>query len=129
MIRGPRKGADEARDELFSLYKYIQDTSHIANVSVAKAQLPSIIGAGGREVEKIRELTGAKIDIPNRDAVDANGRVEIQLKGTKKQVDDAKKLLSERAKDFDERVSKTVNVPKKFLQSLIGAGVTTFVAS
>ena len=48
--------------------------------------------------------------------------MEVQLKGTKKQVEDAKKLLSERAKDFDDRISQIVNVPKKYLQGLIGSG-------
>ena len=123
VIRGPKKGADEARDELLSLLQYTIDNSHSSVVSVAQSQLPSLIGQGGREMESIREVTGAKIDVPgNREATDPSGRVELKIKGTKKQVEEAKKLLEERAKVFDDSISKLLEVDKKYHKSLIGSG-------
>ncbi|MCJ1312262.1 hypothetical protein MMC25_005936 [Agyrium rufum] len=123
VIRGPKKGADEAKDELLNLLQYTIDNSHGAAVSVAQGQLPSLIGQGGKEMESIREITGAKIDVPgSREVADPSGRVEIKVKGTKQQVDAAKKLLEQRAKTFDESISKSIEVEKKYHKALIGAG-------
>ncbi|KAH0545230.1 hypothetical protein FGG08_000684 [Glutinoglossum americanum] len=124
IIRGPRKGADEAREELLNLLQYTIDHSHVASVSVALNQIPSLIGQGGREMESLRLSTGAQIDVPDfkRDGADPPKRVEIKVKGTKKQVEDAKKLLEERAKTFDESIVRTLEVDKKHHKALIGSG-------
>ncbi|KAF2009448.1 hypothetical protein BU24DRAFT_358013 [Aaosphaeria arxii CBS 175.79] len=120
-IRGPRKGADEARDELLNLLQYTQDNSHTDTVSVAQSQVPSLIGSGGREMENLRLTTGAQIDVPGaREGADPSGRAEIRLKGTKKQVEEAKKLIQERAKVFDDTVVKTIDVDRKHHRTLIG---------
>ncbi|KAE9980796.1 hypothetical protein EG328_012045 [Venturia inaequalis] len=125
IIKGPKRGADEAREELLNLLQWTMDNSHSASVSVQQSQVPSLIGAGGREMESLRLATGAQVDIPNaRDAPDASGRVEIKLKGTKKQVEDAKKLLQERAKVFDDTVTKNIDVDQKHHKTLIGTGGT-----
>ncbi|KZF21126.1 hypothetical protein L228DRAFT_248893 [Xylona heveae TC161] len=122
-IRGPKRGADEAREELLSLLQWTMDNSHTASVSVAQSQISSLIGQGGREMDKLRVETGAQIDVPGaRDAVDASGRVEIKIKGTKKQVEEAKQLLEKRAKFFDESISRTLEVDKKHHKALIGGG-------
>jgi hypothetical protein len=123
IVRGPKNGADKARDELLNLLQWTLDNSHMSTVSVAQAQLPSLIGSGGREMESIRLETGAQIDVPgNRDSADSSGRVQIQLKGTKKQVEDAKKLLEQRVKIFDDSVTRSIGVDKKYHKALIGSG-------
>lgn len=123
IVRGPKSGADKARDELLNLLQWTLDNSHTSTVSVAQAQLPSLIGQGGREMESVRLETGAQIDIPgSRDGADQNGRVQIQLKGTKKQVEDAKKLLEQRAKVFDDSITRSIDVDKKYHKALIGSG-------
>jgi hypothetical protein len=123
IIRGPRKGADSAREEILSLYQWFVDRSHSATVSVAQSQVPSLIGQRGRDMDKLRMETGAQIDVPGADEpADASGRVELKIKGTKKQVEDAKKLLLQRAKEFDETVTRTIDVDKKHHKALIGGG-------
>lgn len=123
IVRGPRKGADEARDELLSLLQYAVDNSHTDSVFVAQSQVPQLIGSGGREMENLRLTTGCQIDVPGaREGADPSGRAEIKLKGTKKQVDEAKKLLQERAKVFDDTVVKTLDVDRKHHRNLIGGG-------
>jgi transcription antitermination factor NusA-like protein len=119
IIKGPKKGADEAREELLNLLQWTMDNSHAGSVSVHQSQLPQLIGTQGREIEQLRLATGAHIDTPRGEA-DKDGRVEIKLKGTKKQVDDAKRILLERAKVFDETVTKTIEVERKFHKNLIG---------
>lgn len=110
VVRGPSRGADSARDELLSLLQWTIDNSHNSTVSVAQRQLPSLIGQGGQEMETVRLATGAQIDVPGRESVDPNGRVQIQIKGNKKQVDEAKKILEQRAKIFDATITRMINV-------------------
>lgn len=122
LIRGPKRGADEARDELLSLLQYTMDTSHAAVVSVAQSQIPKLIGAGGRELDALRAETGAQIDIPSKEEVDASGRAQVKVKGTKKQVEDAKKALEQAVKEFDSTVTRKIEVDKKHHRSIIGPG-------
>ncbi|KAK1143283.1 hypothetical protein N8T08_006810 [Aspergillus melleus] len=123
LVKGPSKGADSARDEILSLLQWVIDHSFSATVSVAQSQIPSLIGQRGREMDKLRADTEAQIDVPGvNDAPDASGRVQIKIKGTKKQVEEAKKILQQRSNQFDAIVTKTVEVDKKHHKSLIGGG-------
>ncbi|KAL2861325.1 hypothetical protein BJX68DRAFT_2057 [Aspergillus pseudodeflectus] len=123
IVKGPSKGADAARDEILSLLQWVVDHSHSATVSVAQGQIPSLIGQRGREMDKLRADTGAQIDVPGvNDAPDASGRVEIKIKGTKKQVEEARKVLLKRSSEFDATVTKSIEVDKKYHKSLIGGG-------
>ncbi len=121
-IRGPKKGADEARDEIFSLFQYLKDNSHTATVTVQQKQLPSLIGAGGAGMDELRSITGAKIDIPSERSESQDAKVDIQIKGTKTQVAEAKKLLEEKRAIFDDTVTKTVDIDRKWHKTLIGPG-------
>ncbi|KAH9876668.1 hypothetical protein J1614_003800 [Plenodomus biglobosus] len=121
IVRGPKKGADEAREEVLQLLQYIMDTSFSETVSVAQSQIPQLIGSGGREMENLRLETGAQIDVPGaREGADPSGRAEIKIKGTKKQVEQAKKILQERAKVFDDTIVETLDVDRKHHRNLIG---------
>lgn len=121
IIRGPRKGADEAREELLNLLQWTIDNSHVDTISVAQSQVPQLIGSGGREMENLRLTTGCQIDIPGaREGADSSSRAEIKLRGTKKQVEEAKKLLQERVKVYDDTLVKTIEVDRKFHRTLIG---------
>ncbi|KAJ5168811.1 K Homology domain type 1 [Penicillium canariense] len=123
LVKGPSKGADQARDEIMSLLQWVIDHSHAATISVAQSQVASLIGQRGREMDKLRADTGAQIDVPSaNDAPDASGRVQIRVKGTKQQVDEAKKILQQRATEFDATVTKSIDVDKKYHKALIGGG-------
>jgi polyribonucleotide nucleotidyltransferase len=121
IVRGPRKGADEARDEILSLLQYIVDNSFVETISVAVSQIPQLIGSGGREMENLRLATGAQIDVPGaREGTEPSGRADIKIKGTKKAVLEAKKILQERVKVFDDTVTETIDVDRKLHRNLIG---------
>jgi rRNA processing protein Krr1/Pno1 len=129
IIKGPKKGADEAREELLNLLQYTMDHAHTGTVSVSSKQIPSLIGAGGRELDSMRLQTGCSIDMPKKEDVDVSnsGRAEVRLKGTKQQVEAAKKLIQERAKTFDDTVSVSVDVDPKFYKTIIGpSGATLY---
>lgn len=118
IIRGPKKGADDARDEIFSLHKYLEEHSVTATISVQQKQVGSLIGQGGAALDELRQLTGARIDVPADRETDT---VEISIKGTASQVSKAKKALEEKRAVFDDTVVKTVDVDKKHHRALIGA--------
>ena len=118
IIRGPKKGADEARDELFSLHKYLEEHSATATIAVQQKQVGSLIGQGGAALDELRQATGARIDVPaDRDTP----IVEILLKGTAAQVANAKKVLQEKKAVFDDTVTESLEVDKKHHRALIGA--------
>ncbi|KAK3691775.1 hypothetical protein LTR37_018433 [Vermiconidia calcicola] len=122
IIKGPGKGADACRDELLSLLQYVKDNSFTATVSVAQNQLPSLIGSGGKEMESMRLETGAQIDVPgSREAASPTGRAEIRIKGSKKAVEEAKKLIEEKAKVFDNTVTRNLDIDKRHHRLIIGA--------
>ncbi|KAF2398874.1 hypothetical protein EJ06DRAFT_583485 [Trichodelitschia bisporula] len=122
VIKGPKRGAEEAREELLNLLQYVVDNSHSATVSVAQNQVPQLIGQGGREMENLRLASGCQIDVPSaKESAGSGGRVEIRLRGTKKQVEEAKKLLEDRVKTFDQTVTRTLDVDRQFHKALIGA--------
>lgn len=123
IIKGPTKGANEARSEILELVQYLKDNSEVAVVSVQQSQIPSIMGAKGKNMEELRRDTGATIEVPNaKDQDNPSARVEITIKGTKKEVADAKKLLEEKVKKYDQTVTKHLPVDKKHHRVLIGAG-------
>lgn len=124
IVKGPSKGADAARDEILSLLQWIVDHSHSAVVSVSQNQIPSLIGQRGREMDKLRADTGAQIEVPSasKESGEGAGRVEIKIRGTKEQVEEARSILERRAQEFDSIVSRTIEVDKKHHKPLIGAG-------
>lgn len=122
IVRGPKKGADEARGEILDLVQYLADNSHTATISVQQGQIPSLIGQRGKAMDELRADTKTRIDIPNaKDARDPSDIVEIQIRGTKSAVLQAKKILEEKKKIFDHTVSRTLEVDKKHHSALIGA--------
>lgn len=122
IVKGPSRGADAARDELLSLLQWTKDNSHSTTVSVAQKQLPSLIGQGGQELESIQLATGAKVDVPSKDAADDSGRVQVQIRGTKKQIEEAKKIIEGKVKIFDDSITRTVDVHRKYHSAIIGSG-------
>lgn len=122
IVKGPKKGADEARDEILSLLQYYKDNSFTASISVQASQIPSLIGQRGAGMDDIRQTSGARIEIPNGRDLEPSSRVEIQVKGTKSQVALAKKMIEEKRDVFDQTVTKTVDIEKKYHRALIGTG-------
>ncbi|KAH6608588.1 hypothetical protein Trco_001934 [Trichoderma cornu-damae] len=118
IIRGPKKGADEARDEIFSLHKYLEEHSHTATIAVQQKQVGSLIGQGGAALDELRQATGARIDVPaDRDTP----IVEILIRGTASQVKKAQQILQEKRAEFDDTIVQTIEIDKKHHKTLIGA--------
>ncbi|KAI0868200.1 putative RNA binding effector protein Scp160 [Hypoxylon argillaceum] len=124
-VRGPKKGADAARDEIFSLYQYLQEHAFSETVAVQQKQLPSLIGSGGAAMDELRQATGARVDIPNDRNEAPDAIVEITIRGSKQQVTAAKKILEEKRAIFDDTITTTLEVDRKWHKNLIGPGGST----
>lgn len=122
VIRGPKEKADKAREEIYALYQWLRDNSFTTTVTVQRKQLPSLIGAGGSSMEELRQTTGAKIDILGERDDTGGGLVEVHIKGTKSQIAAAKNIIEERKAVFDDTITKTVDVDRKWHKLLIGPG-------
>ena len=120
IVKGPSKGADAAREELKGLVDYLQKNNHVAHVSIAQSQVPSIIGRSGTALDDLRIKTKCQIDVPGKDEADARGRIQIRIKGEKANVAEAKKILEAASKEFDDTITRTVDVPKKYHQQIVG---------
>ncbi|QIX01503.1 hypothetical protein AMS68_007020 [Peltaster fructicola] len=127
VIKGPSRGADACRDEILSLLQYLKDNSHTATVSVAPNQLPSLIGSGGREMDALRLESGAQIDVPSAKDIADGQRAEIKLKGSKQAVETAKKLIEEKAKVFDNSVTRSIDVDRRHHRVIIGPQGSTLI--
>jgi len=122
IVKGPSRGADGCRDELLSLLQYVKDNSFTTTISVAQNQIPSLIGAGGREMEAMRLETGAQIDVPNaRETAGSDGRAEIKIKGSKQAVEAAKKMIEAKSKVFDDTVTRNLDIDRRHHRLIIGA--------
>ena len=65
--------------------------------------------------------TGAQIDVPGaREATSPTGRAEIKIKGSKKAVEEAKELIEEKAKVFDNTVTRSLDVDRRHHRLIIG---------
>jgi hypothetical protein len=74
-------------------------------------------------MEALRLDTGAIVDVPSaKDAPNADGRAEVKIKGSKAAVEAAKKVIEERAKVFDDTITKNIEVDRKFHRFIIGTG-------
>ncbi|KAJ2892289.1 hypothetical protein MKZ38_010047 [Zalerion maritima] len=127
VVRGPRKGADEARDEILSLVNYLRDHGHEATIVVKQKHLPSLIGSGGRVMDEIRTSSNARIDVQNnsKDKGSENSEVEIHIQGTDEAVKDARKQIMAKVAVLDDMIVETIQVDRQYHRALIGTGGNT----
>jgi len=124
LIRGPSKGVKDTKDEITELLKYEQENSHSATFMVPAKVLPYVIGASGKAINQIREDTGARIDLPPLGSTteSEDGMVEIKVRGTKTQCEDAKKAILASSTEIQKNVVRTLDVDKQHHRMLIGPG-------
>ncbi|KAK9460376.1 uncharacterized protein V1516DRAFT_676457 [Lipomyces oligophaga] len=120
VVRGPSKGAHQAKEELLELYKYQVENGYQEEFSVPKNSLSRIIGRNGGYIGEIMADTRTKIDI-NR--TEEEGLVTIT--GQKESVKAARARVNEIVDELARFTSKVINVDKKLHRDLIGAKAGT----
>ncbi|KAA8892775.1 hypothetical protein FN846DRAFT_626516 [Sphaerosporella brunnea] len=126
VIRGSKKGAEEARQEIQELWKYEADNSHTATISVLARSVGYMFKNASKDIKQLRDESSARIVIPQEDKeADPESIVEIKIRGKKSEVDKAKTVLTKIVKDAENTAVRTISVEKKFHRSLIGPGGQT----
>lgn len=122
IIKGGKKGVEEARSEIVALLKYEEEKSFTATISVAARAVEFMFRNAAREIKQLREDSEVRIDIPQRPDENSGETVVIKIRGTQEEVKHAKAILSEIVKDAEQITVRKINVDKQYHRSLIGAG-------
>ncbi|KAF8453318.1 hypothetical protein BGX38DRAFT_1268706 [Terfezia claveryi] len=125
MIKGGKKGCAEAKIEIEDLLKYEIEHGQTATLNIAAKSIKGLFTTYMKEFRRIREESGARIDIPNDRDFAPDTILEIRIKGTKEAVLDAKKDLSKIIDNLSQLVVERITVDKRFHRSLIGTRGTT----
>jgi rRNA processing protein Krr1/Pno1 len=126
VIKGSKKGAEEARKEIDELYKYEAENAHTATISVLAKSVGYMFKNASKDIKALRDESSARIIIPQEDKdAEPESIVEIKIRGTKADVAHAKAVLSKIAKTAEDTSVKTIVVDKKFHRALIGPGGNT----
>jgi len=127
VVRGSKKGAQGASQEITELWKYEADNNHTATITVLAKSVGYMFKNASKDIKRLRDETSARIAFPQEDGnADPESTVEIRIRGTKKDVDHAKTVLSEIAQNAENTTARTISIEKKYHKFLIGPGGMTF---
>lgn len=118
IIKGGKKGVEQAKQELVELLAYEQENNNVAEVPVSSKAIPRILGKAGANVNQLREDTGAQVDVDRDD--DDKDVTTIRLRGTKQAIASAKSAILAIAKEVDAEASYTLHIDPAFHGQLIG---------
>lgn len=124
IIKGGKKGVEEARSEIVALLKYEESKSHTATISVAAKAVEFMFRNASKEIKQLREDSQVRIDIPQRPDENSEETVLIKIRGTQEEVKNAKAVLSKIVKDAEQMTVRKITIDKKYHRSLIGQGGT-----
>lgn len=117
-VRGPKDDVDQCCRYLQKLAKELSETNYQLKVSVFRRVHKYIIGKGGANINKIREETNTKIDLPS----EGQNSDEITITGRKENCEKAKDRIQKIQNELDNIIDVDIMIPGKFHNALIGAG-------
>lgn len=126
LVRGSKKGAEEAKQEIQDLWKYEAENSHTATIPVTSRTIGFMFKNSSKDIKALRDESACRITIPQEDKnADAETKLEIRIRGKKDAVNHAKTVLSKIAESAQNTDSRSITVEKKFHRALIGPGGQT----
>lgn len=125
VIKGGKKGVEEARVEIIALLKYEEAKSHTVEIPIAAKAVEFMFRNSAKEIKQLREESAARIDIPQRPEEGSEEQMVIKIRGTVEEVNEAEAILSKIVKDAEQTTVRKINVDKKYHRSLIGQGGKT----
>lgn len=109
-IRGPAQDVERAKKQLLQLAEEKQTKSFTAEIRAKPEYHKFLIGKGGGNIRKVRDLTGARIIFPTAEDKDQQ---LITIVGTEEAVRDAQKELEILIQSLDNIVEDTMSVDPK----------------
>lgn len=117
-LRGPRDDVDKCYEYMKKITAELVASSYKIGVPIFKKFHGNVIGRSGANIKKIKEETGAIIDIP---AETSNSDV-IYITGKRESAEKAKEMILAIQNELANIVTSEVRFPQKLHTSMIGQG-------
>lgn len=117
-IRGPKDDVDQCYQFLKKMLRELLESNYQVKVSIFRQFHKFIIGKGGANINKIREETGTRIDLPS----EGQNSDEITITGKKENCERAQERIQNIQDELESIVEVDIIIPAKFHNSMIGAG-------
>lgn len=97
-----------------------KESNNVVKFSVPTRSVARILGKSGATINEIKDTTGAQIDVDK--ASDDNSKTNIQVRGTKTAIAEAKAAILAISEQVVEETTVDITVESRFHRTLIGAG-------
>ncbi|BFZ53988.1 hypothetical protein PYCC9005_001019 [Savitreella phatthalungensis] len=127
VVKGGKRGATKARDEIMELFAYESEHAYSTTIRVLQKSISHIVGRAGTVINELKEETNTRIDIDRSADSQQNGTgpdssVTITITGKKSQVEIAKARIEEIDRELEDTVQRSVIVDPAHHRTLIGTG-------
>jgi len=117
-IRGPKDDVDQCYNFLKKMLRDLVENNCQVKVSIFRQFHKFVIGKAGSNINKIREETSTRIDLPS----EGTNSDEIIITGKKENCEKAKERIQKIQEELANIVELDIIIPAKFHNSMIGAG-------
>ncbi|XP_042234128.1 vigilin-like [Homarus americanus] len=117
-IRGPKDDVDQCYQFLKKMLRELLESNYQVKVSIFRQFHKFIIGKAGANINKIREETSTRIDLPS----EGQNSDEITITGKKENCERARERIQKIQDELASIVEVDIIIPAKFHNSMIGAG-------
>ncbi|XP_037797231.1 vigilin-like [Penaeus monodon] len=117
-IRGPKEDVDQCYNFLKRMLRELLESNYQVKVSIFRQFHKFVIGKAGSNINKIREETGTRIDLPS----EGQNSDEIIITGKKENCEKARERIQKIQDELASIVELDIIIPAKFHNSMIGAG-------
>lgn len=117
-IRGPKDDVDMCHQFLKRMLRDLLESNYQVKVSIFRQFHKFVIGKAGANINKIREETHTRIDLPS----EGQNSDEIVITGKKENCEKARERIQKIQDELANIVELDIIVPAKFHNSMIGAG-------
>ncbi|CAG8506684.1 4087_t:CDS:10 [Diversispora eburnea] len=126
IIKGRKKGVNDAKAELMDLLDYEKDHGNSVKFTVPSKYLPHIVGRNGTRITDIKDETMTRIDIGKPEFSEEDGQeqqvVSVVIQGTKDDINNAKNKILNIVSEFEKQTTITMNIDPQYHKYLIGPG-------
>ncbi|CAG8712684.1 13950_t:CDS:2, partial [Cetraspora pellucida] len=123
IVKGGKKGVNDAQTELMDLLDYERDHDNSENFKIPTQFLPHIVGKNGVKITEIKDETKTRIDLGQAEPSDDDPNqqvVNVVVYGTKSDIKKAKELILGIVKEFENQTTITMNIDPQYHKYLIG---------
>ncbi|RHZ71430.1 hypothetical protein Glove_258g36 [Diversispora epigaea] len=125
IIKGRKKGVNDAKAELMDLLDYEKDHANSVKFTVPSQYLPYIVGRNGVKITDIKDETMTRIDI-GKPELSEDGQeqqiVSVVIQGTKDDINNAKNKILNIVSELEKQTTITMNIDPQYHKYLIGPG-------